>query len=203
MFHKATAFNGDISAWDVSNATDMRWMFNEARAFNQDISSWNVSNVTDMTQMFVNATAFNQDIGSWDTSSVAIMDLMFFSTSNFNQDLSGWCVTNIVSEPTDFATDAALTNANFPIWGTCPNTSLNLNDQDVTNILIYPNPAVDRLFIQGLSDATKVSIYNILGKLVVSKTTSKEIDVDNLQSGVYIVKIVDEQKEIVKKFIKK
>jgi hypothetical protein len=38
---------------------------------------------------------------------------------------------------------------------------------------------------------------------VLSKTTSSEINVDNLQSGIYILKIVDNQKEIVRRFIKK
>jgi hypothetical protein len=42
----------------------------------------------------------------------------------------------------------------------------------------------------------------VLGKLVLSQTISKEIDVNNLQSGIYIIKITDEQKEIVRKFIK-
>ena len=41
------------------------------------------------------------------------------------------------------------------------------------------------------------------GKLVLSKSTSSEINVDDLQSGIYIVKIVDEQNEIVRKFINK
>jgi len=80
--------------------------------------------------------------------------------------------------------------------------SLGIDDQYLTNISIYPNPTNDKLFIQGLSDATKVSIYNVLGKLVLSQTISKEIDVNNLQSGIYIIKITDEQKEIVRKFIK-
>ena len=31
-------FNGDISQWDVSNVTDMRYMFYECQSFNQDIS---------------------------------------------------------------------------------------------------------------------------------------------------------------------
>ncbi|WP_363316114.1 T9SS type A sorting domain-containing protein [uncultured Polaribacter sp.] len=39
--------------------------------------------------------------------------------------------------------------------------------------------------------------------MFVSKTTLKAIDVDHLQSGIYIVKIVDGKKETVKKFIKK
>ena len=166
-------------------------------------SSWDVSNVTNMSQMFYRATNFNQDIGNWDISNVTEMSFMFYEASSFDQDLSGWCVTSIVSEPDYFSTGSPLSDVNKPIWGTCPDTSLGVNDQDVTNILIYPNPVLDKLFIKGVSDATKVSIYNILGKLVVSKTTSNAIDVGNLQSGMYIVKIVDEQKEIIKKFIKK
>jgi hypothetical protein len=51
--------------------------------------------VTDMTSMFSNATAFNQD-------------------------LTSWCVTNIAAEPSGFATSSSSTNANKPVWGTCP-----------------------------------------------------------------------------------
>jgi surface protein len=39
-------------------------MFYSATAFNQNISSWNVSQVTDMTAMFSNTKAFNQNIGT-------------------------------------------------------------------------------------------------------------------------------------------
>jgi hypothetical protein len=45
---------------------------------------------------------------------------MFRRTETFNQDLSGWCVTNISSEPSEFALSSSLTNANKPVWGTCP-----------------------------------------------------------------------------------
>ena len=40
MFHVATAFNQNISAWDVSNVTDMYRMFHSATAFNQDLQPW-------------------------------------------------------------------------------------------------------------------------------------------------------------------
>lgn len=36
--------HGHISDWDVSNVTNMNNMFHKANAFNQDISRWNVSN---------------------------------------------------------------------------------------------------------------------------------------------------------------
>jgi hypothetical protein len=134
------------------------------------------------------------------------MGYMLYSANLFNQDLSSWCVTNIPSEPTYFSyytqmnADPASDENQQPIWGTCP--SFGLDDQNQSNISIYPNPVIDKLFIQGLLNPTKISVYDVLGKLVFSKTTSSEINVDNLQSGIYILKIVDNQKEIVRKFIK-
>jgi hypothetical protein len=93
-----------------------------------------------------------------------------------------------------------LSESNKPDWGTCPTASID--DQNQFDILIYPNPTNDKLFIQGLSSSSRVSIYNVLGKLVLSQTISKEIDVKQLSKGIYILKIADEQKEIVRKFIK-
>jgi len=52
-------------------------------------------------------------------SSVTNMENMFYG-SIFNQDISKWCVTKITSEPLDFSIYAPLTEANKPIWGTCP-----------------------------------------------------------------------------------
>ena len=52
---------------------------------------------------------------------------MFSGAPNFNQDLKGWCVSNITSEPELFTNDAsALTDADKPICGTCPNYNINV-----------------------------------------------------------------------------
>jgi len=60
---QVSAFNQDISNWNVQKVTDMISMFRNSD-FNQDISNWEIGNVKDMRHMFRN-TAFNQDIHKW------------------------------------------------------------------------------------------------------------------------------------------
>ena len=97
MFFNATAFNQDISGWNVSSVTDMRTMFGTAFVFNQDIGGWNVSNVENMDVMFNNAYAFDQDIGEWNVGSVSDMSFMFSSARAFNQDIGDWNVDSVTN----------------------------------------------------------------------------------------------------------
>merc|ERR1712032_249539 len=62
IFYGASAFNQDLSKWDVSTVTDMRTMFADASSFNQDLSNWDVSKVTDMEEMFLRASSFNREL---------------------------------------------------------------------------------------------------------------------------------------------
>jgi surface protein len=121
LFAAATSFNDNISSWDMSNVTNTDRMFQGASSFNQNIGFWNTSNFYDVSGMFDSASNFNRDIGNWNTSNVVNMSSMFNYASSFNQDLTGWCVTNITSQPGAFAGNTSiLTDANKPVWGTCP-----------------------------------------------------------------------------------
>mgnify|MGYP000163751997 CR=1 FL=1 len=92
LFLQESDFNGDISQWDTSNVTNMRYMFWSSK-FNGDISKWNTSNVLSLGWTF-SECAFNGDISRWDVSNVRDMRFMFYN-SYFNGDVSKWNTENL------------------------------------------------------------------------------------------------------------
>ena len=71
---------------------------------------------------------------------------------------------------------------------------------------IYPNPVSDRLYIETLTQTLTltVEIYDVYGRQqsMVNGQQSTVIDVSDLNSGVYFVKVVTSERETMKRFIK-
>ncbi|MCY0978156.1 BspA family leucine-rich repeat surface protein [Chryseobacterium wangxinyae] len=93
----------EISAWDMSSATDLSYMFTGRTYFNQNLNSWDVSSVTDMSWMFAICSAFNQPLNNWNTSSLQVMHDLFFNASSFNQSLSNWNTSSVTNMNRAFA----------------------------------------------------------------------------------------------------
>ena len=149
--------------------------------------------------MFRNATSFNRSLNSWNVSNVTNMSNMFDVASSFNQDISSWCVTNITSEPT-YLVISPLSESNKPVWGTCPTASVD--DQNQLDILIYPNPTSDIVYIDGNYTQLKVVVYDILGKQVMKESITNSIDISQLEKGVYILQLSDGAKVSTQRIIK-
>jgi hypothetical protein len=128
------------------------------------------------------------------------MDRMFEESEAFNQDISSWCVSNISSEPNDFSTNSSLIESNKPVWGTCPTASVD--DQNQLDILIYPNPSSDTVYIDGNYSQLEAVVYDILGKQVMNKSITNSIDISQLEKGVYILQLSDGVKLSTRKIIK-
>ena len=72
-------------------------------------------------------------------------------------------------------------------------------------VSVYPNPASSTLHIDGLDGFTdlNVQIINIQGQIVGEVNNSLEINVSNIESGMYFVKIECDGKPFMKKIIVK
>lgn len=67
---------------------------------------------------------------------------------------------------------------------------------DKTNVRMYPNPATDAVFIESDSPVRAV-ITSIEGKVQMEKKDVKRIDISSLASGLYLIKLFDEQGEML------
>lgn len=75
---------------------------------------------------------------------------------------------------------------------------------EVSEVKVFPNPAAEHIFITGLRGTSKVEIFSISGAKVFEKTIDEDqmIPIDFV-SGMYFVKISNNEKQIVKKIIVK
>jgi len=69
---------------------------------------------------------------------------------------------------------------------------LAINDAEFKSFTIYPNPVTDILNIKAKDAVNKVSVYNVLGKLVYTATPnslSPTINMSAMKTGVYFVEV--------------
>lgn len=82
--------------------------------------------------------------------------------------------------------------------------TINSNNEDL-KIQLYPNPAVEEIFIDGIEDNAELTIMNELGKTVYNNTINKfnRIDISALMEGIYMVKIKEGDKTVTRKLVVK
>ena len=76
--------------------------------------------------------------------------------------------------------------------------AMSLEDVNVTSYNVYPNPVKDVLTVSG-EDMKQVTVYNALGQLVKSvncNDNTVQINVNDLQNGMYFVNVVNNNGEM-------
>jgi len=107
-------------------------------------------------------------------------------------------------------TSATLTSHANRGVASLPRTAVaNINSQKQIQFAMYPNPVQTKLNIvlpSSLEHAT-VKVYDILGKQVIQKNLNNafnKLDVSNINSGIYLIKIIGEDNTFgIKQFVKK
>lgn len=83
--------------------------------------------------------------------------------------------------------------------------------ENYDSLRIYPNPASEKLYVEAVSAKEKyrfIEIADISGRLMLRGELSfeyeknVEIDINHLEGGVYIIRIVSETQSVFKKFVK-
>lgn len=105
-------------------------------------------------------------------------------------------------------TDDDINNNNIPDF-LDPDVNLSVNENVLEGLRIYPNPTLGIITLSGFTFTSEISLtlYSLQGKKILSevvmpKTGTLSLDLSNLNSGVYFLKITSEGVSTVKKIIK-
>ena len=81
-----------------------------------------------------------------------------------------------------------------PIMGKNPDLVVNTDDSDNGKIVLYPNPANDVVRISGNDQMVyrEIVIFDLAGRVVKQAFNCNEMDVNDLNSGVYMLQVVKE-----------
>ena len=88
---------------------------------------------------------------------------------------------------------------NFDISSTAE--TLSTNEFHLQEILLFPNPASNYINIKTKGNIDKIGLYNLQGKLVLKTAAKNQINVSQLESGLYLLKMNTKSESITKKVL--
>lgn len=152
---------------------------------------------------------------SFEGESGPVVELFPSINGNGNFNSPWYALINDPSDPTVlevFADDQTPETENLLI-GAIPDgivyqftpSTLSTENYKENTVSFYPNPVENEIHISSTDNASyNFSIYNSLGQLVKENIDSSEnVDVSDLSSGIYFMKIKTANATVTKKFIKK
>ena len=89
-------------------------------------------------------------------------------------------------------------------WGYVTGPTLRTNQSEISGLSVFPNPVKNGVFyINTNANAERtVTVFDVLGKQVLNtKTSESAINVSNLNSGVYMVRISEEGNTATRKLV--
>lgn len=157
--------------------------------------TWNASQDTDIVGY--NVYKSNSEFGIYTKlTSNPIVDLNYTDSNFITTD---WYLVRAIKLQTTGS--GTFLNPSIGISNNVAN--LFNNEFSLATISIYPNPTNDKLTIESDYDLTSYQIVDLRGKVIMSNDfISKTIDINQLKTGVYFIKIVANNKIIIKKFVK-
>ncbi|KPL10727.1 MAG: hypothetical protein AMS26_21150, partial [Bacteroides sp. SM23_62] len=159
-------------------------------SYNQKGARWVLPAVTEWTKWELSWTNPSTDIGGTltlilDNDTVASPQWITQDNKTFDDDHAGWTYFD------DFYYGIDVTSV----------PSIRSDKQ----LHIYPNPAVDMLYLSIEDPLLRIDVYNAVGQLVKSiNNPDRKFNVSDLSSGIYMLNVTDQRGNLYQsKFIKK
>ncbi|MDR0801260.1 T9SS type A sorting domain-containing protein [Fluviicola sp.] len=128
--------------------------------------------------MRIKSTMTNTDTYIGGTSSSSIVSYNWYK-AGIHHELAS------VSDITGATTDQAAYYTNVP-------ENLGLEENQLINLSLFPNPSANLIHISSDEVISKVELYKLSGELMLDQSvndTSSEINISDLNSGMYLMKV--------------
>ena len=105
----------------------------------------------------------------------------------FGPPSSNSCTMNYGTPSAIIANESTTQNA---VARSSEKSNIIYDDQILINL--FPNPTKDKLFVESSEEVQSVKIYNIVGALILTTKSASEINLSDLELGLYFVEIETE-----------
>lgn len=141
------------------------------------------------TNNSTNGTSYYWEFGDGDTSTTQNPSHTYTTGGNYTVNLT------VYSNDTCFTSTATqIININ--------STDINSINKD-NDLLLFPNPATNSIDINTVVNYNSISILDITGREIKHLSSRQtKIDINNLKSGIYFLKLTGEENTLTKKFVK-
>lgn len=210
MLTNLNCYNNQLSNLDLSQNLDLIFLY----CYNNDLSNIVISSNTVLSQL----SCQDNQLASLDltqNTQIAVLiaennDLTSLDIKNGNNSIINTFRTTGNPNLTCINVDnAAYSAANWTDIDTqhyfdenCP--AMSTNEFGVSTFSMYPNP-VNELLILDLIENANYAVLNLGGQILKQGVLTKgenKLDLSNLNSGFYFIKVETNERSITKKFIK-
>lgn len=209
-FNQGTTYKFDAARTPWRIAVDYLW-------YGDNSGKVYAKKCSDFVRVTLGGTAnikdgYNQDgtvIGQWHNATfVGAFACAAMAGENQNHLDASYTDLKNLNEPNSYFNQTLKTIYQFLLTGNfyLPSNAVLSNDGFTTNELtveVFPNPT-SGLFTLSAPVASKVSVLDVHGKVILEKSTTdlaSTIDMSTQASGLYLVKIVKEDKQAFRKIV--
>ena len=172
---------------DADSTAEMRYYF---------IDEYGNETLSDDFVIIDNRVYLRKEYEEYDTFDFTL-ELNAIRTYNITSDRLGKStntqrLNNSLNEKIDLTISFNIENATLSV------DSIFIEDQ----VYLYPNPANNFVYIKSKSDINTINIYDVTGKLVkIFKQNENKYDISNFTSGIYLIKMIQNEIIYTKKLI--
>ncbi len=175
----------------TNGATRMRVSM-QYNAIPTSCQSFTYGEVEDYTVIISNSVDQCAGVAPYNSStSYSVGDRVTYNGSLYERTASGWTNLGPCGTQNSNSTQSTGTNGTDgpPVYGA---------------FTIYPNPVSDNTLNVALQGATATDyvVYNIQGQVVLKGDFTNTIDVTNLSTGVYVLKVNAQSTQFIERFVK-